>query len=129
MLTNDMTSLTNNMNGTTTSFGWNLTIYNMSSTVNREQYIGVVNFVYKDSPAAKAGLKRGDILLTLDGKIINSENYMNLYSNSTLTVTLGLLDPESYTIQDQNKEVSLTAVSMYENPVICDSIYEFNGKR
>lgn len=129
MLTNDMTSLTNNMNGTTTSFGWNLTIYNMSSTVNREQYIGVVNFVYKDSPAAKAGLKRGDILLTLDGKIINSENYMNLYSNSTLTVTLGLLDPESYTIQDQNKEVSLTAVSMYENPVICDSIYEFNGKK
>ncbi|WP_299173420.1 S41 family peptidase [uncultured Bacteroides sp.] len=129
MLTNDMTSLTNNMNGTTTSFGWNLSFYDMSDIVSREQYIGVVNFVYKDSPAAKAGLKRGDILLTLDGNIINSSNYQNLYYSNTLTVTLGLLEPESYTIHDQNKEVSLTAVSMYENPIICDSIYEFNGKK
>ncbi len=129
MLTNDITSVTSEMNGTTTSFGWNLTFYDMSNLVNREQYIGVVNFVYKDSPAAKAGLKRGDILLTLDGQIINSSNYQNLYYGNTLTVTLGRMDPESYTISDQNKEVSLTAVSMYENPVICDSIYEFNGKK
>lgn len=129
MLTNDMTSLTNNMNGITTSFGWNLSFYDMSDIVSREQYIGVVNFVYKDSPAAKAGLKRGDILLTLDGQTINSSNYQNLYYGNTLTVTLGLMDPESYTIHDQNKEVSLTAVSMYENPIICDSIYEFNGKK
>ena len=129
MLTNDMASLTNNMNGITTSFGWNLSFYDMSDIVSREQYIGVVNFVYKDSPAAKAGLKRGDILLTLDGQTINSSNYQNLYYGNTLTVTLGLMDPESYTIHDQNKEVSLTAVSMYENPVICDSIYEFNGKK
>lgn len=129
MLTNDITSVTSEMNGTTTSFGWNLTFYNMSKLENRERYVGVVNFVYKDSPAAKAGLKRGDILLTLDGQTINSSNYQNLYYGNTLTVTLGLMDPESYTIHDQNKEVSLTAVSMYENPVICDSIYEFNGKK
>lgn len=129
MLTNNLTSVTSEMNGITTSFGWNLTFYDMSKTENREQYVGVVNFVYKDSPAAKAGLKRGDILLTLDGHIINSSNYRNFYYGNTLTVTLGLMDPESYTIYDQNKEVSLTAVSMYENPIICDSIYEFNGKK
>lgn len=128
MLTNDMASFENEVNGTVTTFGWSLSLYDISSSEGEERYVGVVNYVYKDSPAAKAGLKRGDILLTLDGKIINSSNYLNLYNSSTLTVTLGLLESDNY-IHDQNKEVSLTAVSMYENPIICDSIYEFNGKK
>lgn len=128
MLTDDMTSFENEINGTVTTFGWNLSLYDISSSEGKERYIGVVNYVYKDSPAAQAGLKRGDILLTMDGNIINSSNYLNLYYGSTLTVTLGLLGSDNY-IHELNKEVSLTAVSMYENPVICDSIYEFNGKK
>lgn len=47
MLTDDMTSFENEINGTVTTFGWNLSLYDISSSEGKERYIGVVNYVYK----------------------------------------------------------------------------------
>lgn len=127
MLTDDMESFNANVGGVSTTFGWNLTIYllNQEST----QCIGVVNFVHRDTPAARAGLKRGDIIIGLNGTDLTTGNYLDLYHVPSLTVSLGRLDMENNIIVSQGKEVELTAVTTYEDPVLCDSVYEFGGKK
>ena len=59
-------------------FGYNLNFWEDGGYI-----IAEVNFVYSNSPAAKAGLKRGDIITRMNGKKITTENYTDLYYNST----------------------------------------------
>lgn len=64
MLTDDMASFNSSVEGVSTTFGWNLTFYPVNKEKN--QYVAVVNFVHEGSPAAKAGFKRGDIILSIN---------------------------------------------------------------
>ena len=125
MLTDDMASFNSSVEGVSTTFGWNLTFYPVNKEKN--QYVAVVNFVHEGTPAAKAEFKRGDIILSINDEKITPDNYTDLYYKPTLKVSLGEL--QESTIVSQNKSIELTAVNMYENPIICDSVYEFNGKK
>ena len=127
MMTNDMESFTSSVGGVSTTFGWNLTVYLLSE--NSNECIGVVNYVSAGSPAEQAGLKRGDILWSINGKSITTENYLDLYYAPSIDVTLAYVDWENNTIGDSGKTIELTAVTMYENPILCDTVYEFNGKK
>lgn len=90
MMTNDMDSFTSSVGGVSTTFGWNLTVYLISETSN--ECIGVVNYVSAGSPAEKAGLKRGDVLWSINGKSITTDNYLDLYYASSLTASLAYID-------------------------------------
>lgn len=125
MLTDDMASFNSSVEGVSTTFGWNLTFYPVNKEKN--QYVAVVNFVHEGTPAAKAEFKRGDIILSINDEKITPDNYTDLYYKPTLKVSLGKL--QENIIVSQNKSIELTAVNMYENPIICDSVYEFNGKK
>lgn len=125
MLTDDMASFNSSVEGVSTTFGWNLTFYPVNKEKN--QYAAAVNFVHEGTPAAKAEFKRGDIILSINDEKITPDNYADLYYKPTLKVSLGELQEDI--IVSQNKSIELTAVNMYENPIICDSVYEFNGKK
>lgn len=128
MMTDDMNSFTSSVGGVSTTFGWNLTVYLLNE--NSDRCIGVVNYVSAGSPAEKAGLKRGDVIGWMNGKDITTENYSDLAYASSLTITLASVNVgESNTIAPLDKEIELTAVTMYENPILCDTVYEFNGKK
>ena len=119
MMTDDMDSFTSSVGGVSTTFGWNLTVYLVSDD---NQCIGVINYVSAGSPAEKAGLKRGDILLWINGQNITTDNYQELYYASSLTVALAEIDWESNSITASGKEVELTATTLYENPILCDTV-------
>lgn len=127
MMTDDMSSFVSSVGGVSTTFGWSLTVYLVDQKT--KQCIAVVNFVHDDTPAARAGLKRGDILLSIDGQPLTADNYLNLYYNTHLSASLGRYDAAENTIYDLGKSVELTAENMYEDPVLCDSVYEFSGKK
>ena len=80
----------------------------------------VVEYTYADSPARKAGLERGDEIITIDGEILTPDNYgshvSKFYYNSS--IQLGLSD---------GRTVQLEAADMYENPVHTVSTFERNG--
>lgn len=127
MMTNDVEAFNNSVEGISTTFGWNLTVYRLYE--NSNQCVGVINYVSAGSPAEQAGLKRGDIIGQLNGENITTENYLELIYASSLTIELITIDRENQSIKPSGEEVELNAITMYENPILCDSIYEFNGKK
>jgi C-terminal processing protease CtpA/Prc len=83
----------------------------------------VVTYVCAGSPAAEAGLDRGDVVLAVDGHEMKPDNYRELVVDGILgggTVTLGL---------QGGKTVTMTAVDMYENPVHTVRILQRPGGR
>ncbi len=112
--------------GVSTTFGYSLAFGRFSNAP--DQYFAVVQFVYPNSPAQKAGLKRGDFLLTLGGANLNEENYTQLYYGSNITVGLGVLN-EDGSIALSGNSVTMTAVQMYEDPVVAYRVIEAGDKK
>ena len=109
MLTDDFASLTGDVSGHTRTLGMDFQLYYADKAHTR--VCAVVTYVCVGSPAAEAGLGRGDVVLTVDGQEMKPDNYRELVMDGILgggTVTLGL---------QGGKTVTMTAVDMYENPV------------
>lgn len=88
--------------------------------------IGVlVLMVYPESPAAKAGLKRGSIILKVNGKDIQytNEEYNTLRSSASLDLTV--YDPET----KATEEVKMASTSMYLDPVLFEKVFDCGGKK
>lgn len=106
--------------GTQKSFG--LDISATWADESQTRVAGIVNYTYADSPAQKAGLKRGDIILMVDGSELTKDNYQQelgkLYSASQ--VRLGL---------QSGRDVDLAAVTMYMNPVHTVKTLQYEGRK
>lgn len=125
MLTNNMDEFTSSVQGVSTTYGYTPIVYYITADSN--DLIAVVAYVSKDSPAEKAGLKRGDIIYQIDGKTLNVDNYMDLYYSSNITLSFAKLN--GLEVIPTDKKVSMSAIEMYENPILCDTVYNFNGKK
>ena len=109
MLTDDFSSLQGGVSGHTRTLGMDFQLYYADKAQTR--VCAVVTYTFAGSPAETAGLRRGDVILTLDGQAMTADNYQALVRDVLLgggTVKMGLKDGRS---------VTATAVDMYENPV------------
>ena len=86
-----------------------------------------VTYTYPDSPAANAGLKRGDAIVTVNGTTMTLDNYDRLYRElyPGENLTVGVADEKTGTI----KTVTLTARKMYENPVLLSKVFDCGDKK
>lgn len=126
-LTDDAQAMFNSYNGVQTSYGYSLAIGQFSNTTD---YFAVVQFVYPNSPASKAGIKRGDIILAIDGQDITEENYLNLYYSSQIKLQFGIYDPQKNAVMpDVRDEVSMMASELSIDPVNASTIIEENGHK
>ncbi len=112
-LTDDASGLTSNFAGEGTSFGYSLGVYLFSHTST--QCYAVVQFVYPGTPAEKAGIKRGDLILQINGKEITTSNYTDLFYTSS--ISLGMASLNGNTISLNGTKIPLTASTMYQEPV------------
>lgn len=110
--------------GVSTTFGYSLAFGRFSNA--QDQYFAIVQYVYPNSPAQAAGLKRGDFLLTLNGSNLNSSNYTQLYYGSTITVGIGGINGDG-AVGLSGKTVTMTAVKMYEDPVVDYKVFDVGG--
>ena len=111
--------------GISTTYGCDIMLMRLDKT-----YIcAVVTIVYKDSPAAKAGLKRGDIIIRINGKPMTNNDYYALATEEFLyssSCSITLMDPAT---GNPGSPISMTAVKMYEDPVVCHSVFQVGGKK
>lgn len=82
---------------------------------------GFVRYVYKGSPAEKAGIKRGDLFMKVNGIQLTVNNYQTLlFTNATYTLSMASIIGNTISLND--KTVSMTAVTMQENPIQLDTV-------
>ncbi len=122
-LTDDVKAMEESFSGEDTTFGYSLIFY-YSEILG---YFAVVRYTYPDSPAEKAGLKRGDIILRINGNDINQSNYLKLYYSTALELSLGKFEQDSLILS--GRTVSMTAVKTYLSPVIVDKIVDIEGNK
>lgn len=121
MVTDDTDELQNSFDGISKIFGIS---YSISYIDNTNTSVGLfLNYVVNGSPAANAGLKRGDIILKANGTQLTRDNYSSLLSGSeTLTFTLGTVNGS--TISAGSTTLSVTKAVVTENPVAFSTVID-----
>lgn len=116
----DYTAFESTITGNGETFGLDFTLYYVDAA--HVQLCAVVRYTYENSPAQLAGLKRGDVILTINGETITIDNYSVVASKllGDGALTLGLADGR--TIRLQSKQ-------MYENPVHTTATLDYGGKK
>lgn len=121
MLTDDIESMKKSTAGVSTTYGFDFKLYYKDSS--QKELCMVVTVVYPGGPAEKAGFKRSDIITRIGGKAITLDNY------TTLIYDGFLYTPKCTLTDSAGKTYDLTAVEMYENPVLLAKVFEFGGKK
>jgi len=123
-LTDDYAALMDEFAGTPTSMG----IGSIPGRIGTsDTVIIIVTYVYSGSPADRAGIKRGDIIVKIDGQEMDTSNYYSLFNQESYSVNLG-----SYyngTISSFSNSISLATETIDSNPVVFDTIFQFNNTK
>ncbi len=98
-ITDDYASLQAEYDGVPVTMGFDVTPVLYSDNV---RIFMVVNYVYPGSPAAAAGLKRGDIFVKVDGQLLTRDNYADVYSKDSYSI-------EMATVTANENEVHIVA--------------------
>ena len=120
-LTDDFESFSSSVAGVSTTYGCALTLYYTDSS--KKYVCAVVRYTSADSPARKAGLKRGDVIMKIGGKSIPTENYLDMLYDEFLHA------PSCSLTLSTGATVSMTAVRMYEDPVLLYKVFDCGAKK
>jgi len=109
-------------------FKWgNIKDFNPNYSGASSDIFVVVMYVLKDSPADRAGLKRGDFFTKVDDIQLTESNWQNfLYDKKSYTLTMADMDA-NYVITENGNKYSMTAEIIQENPVYLDTILNVDG--
>jgi C-terminal processing protease CtpA/Prc len=109
---------------TTLGFGIMLHYTILSSGSQDNTYYFVVDHVYPSSPAAEAGIERGDLITMVNDGYITSNNYSTLFNsiqaNTKQSVTLALYRQTT----KESREVELTKGQYDKSPVAHSEVIE-----
>lgn len=117
--------LTASLNGINKVFGMKYSTYYLD---NNQKNVGFfVTYVIKGSPAEKAGLKRGDIILTINGTQLDVDNYRTLPTVETATFGLGKVSNGVFSLSGST--VQVTKAEVQDNPVHYWTVIEKGNKK
>jgi len=124
-ITDDVVALENYFAGIIKSKGYSLQLYYLQQGSN--QVIGIIEYVYRNSPASNAGLKRGDIIYLINGEQITDANFQRLLNLDNITITLGWMDSERR-LHALLPSIDISAVeNLVHHPVVASTIIETTG--
>lgn len=125
-ITDDYTSLQAGYDGEPVTMGYDPTFYTFS---DGKSVFMVVNYVYPQSAAADAGLKRGDIILSINQTDLDTSNYYDLFSGKVYSVQLGeaVSQGQGITIYQTDVSLDLTARITVTDPAISYRVIDTLG--
>lgn len=122
-ITSDYSSLKAELEGKPLTMGYQPSFF----LVGDNKIVIVVKYVYPGSAADDEGLKRGDIILSIDDTRLDRSNYYDLYSGDNYTVQLGRL--EGNTLVPTGESKSLQARVTITDPLIYHSVIDMDGHK
>jgi carboxyl-terminal processing protease len=90
-----------------------------------QQVLIIVEFVYQGSPADRAGIKRGDLILTINGEYLNIDNCYELFSQPTINIGKGIISGNSFI--PTGESFSLVSEVIEADPLIYHDVMDING--
>lgn len=111
--------------GSEVGMGYKIIFYRISESQNK--VVGMIRYVYSGSPAAKAGLRRGDMIVKNNGEWITTDNYRKIYSDATVKLNTGTIASSNIYVYEDVFE--LTATSIEINPIQLDTVLQVEGRK
>jgi len=93
--------------------------------ISDTEVISIVEYVTPGTQAADSGIVRGDIIITIDGKSLNKDNYFDLYYQTTSTFGFGTWN--GVDVVPNGKEITLSATELNLNPFVHHEIIDYQG--
>jgi len=124
----DYQELINSLNGVTLESGYEFILFRESQ--NSDNVIAEITYIKKNSPAESAGLRRGDIIRTINGQQMTADNFQEVLDDISSTHTVNFLrfNEEAEIFEDQG-EVELDAIQLAEDPNFLDTIYTVDDQK
>tara|TARA_R110002020_G_scaffold441538_4_gene652434 strand:+ start:2688 stop:4091 length:1404 start_codon:yes stop_codon:yes gene_type:complete len=123
----DYQELVNALQGITLEAGYEFKLYRMQ---NSDNVYAEVLYVKKDSPASQTDLKRGDLIIAINGKEMDINNYRTILNE---TETVHTISPLRFSEEDEGyvkmEDISLTPVQLSEDPNFLDTVYTINNEK
>ncbi len=94
---------------------------------SEEDVFFLVVFVYPDGNAYKAGLRRGDLILKVNGSKITKDNYKEMFNNDNLKLSIGKM--ENKKVVDLQKTVSVVKIEQDFSPIIKHKVITKNNRK
>jgi carboxyl-terminal processing protease len=120
--------LLNSLQGVTKEAGYEFTLYRSSQTNNN--VLAQIAYIKPNSPAANAGLMRGDLIDQINNEQLTLDNYLTLLDQINLNHSITY---RAYTASTNSvsapKTISLTVVEYAENPNFLDKIIIVNNRK
>jgi len=123
-INDDFESFLAELNGTPTSKGFSPAFGRFRDS---DRVFIAVEYVIPGTPADEAGLKRGDIILSIDGQDLDLNNYIELYSRTGFTAGLGSYDGENFA--STGETVEMTSEVIVSSPVIHSEVIDYQDKK
>ena len=121
-VTDDYKTVLDGLSGSRKTTGFRLKLFQYEAS---ENLFGVIEYVYSGGPANLAGIKRGDVLLKINGQALTKTNYQDLLSSEAMQ--LGLGEMVNNTIVDSGKTVGIAQTEMTIHPVLQSKVISRNS--
>lgn len=120
--------LIKSLDGINMEGGFEYVLYRESN--QSDNVVAQIVYVKPNSPAAAAGLKRGDVITRINGTTMTTSNYRDqierLKQNHTLTYRPLIVEEERF---DSEKTANLTVVEYSENPNHLSRVIDVEGRK
>lgn len=123
-ITDDFESFRAELSGTPLSMGYSPAFGRFSDS---DGVFIMVEYVIPNTPASRAGLERGDIIISIDNAELDTSNFRGLYSQNSYTA--GLAEYNGSNINSTGETVELTAEVITSRPVIHREIINYQNKK
>lgn len=117
-ISSDADATLGNFQGQYTDFGWEFLLSFLSS--NKDTVVAIISYVYDDSPAAAAGVKRGDVVFAVDGTVMTAANFRTLFSSASSG------NFSAFRVEDKQLNTvsyAMTAAQITKNPVAVTNVF------
>lgn len=111
------------------SYGFDFAVTRLQTKAGEEYNIAVVIYVLPQSPAAEAGLRRGDWILGVNGELGSIQDYASLRSGGKTTLYIAAYDTEKQVFKEARRLQLAASRAVEDTPFLKDSVYQVGGKK
>jgi len=127
-ITDNIADWENSLQGIEKTFGYSLAFgqFVNASGLPTGEYFAIVEYVYPNTAATRAGIDRGSIITQINGSSITKDNYISLLNGEKIKITKGELTSSGIANTDT---VSMTSEVLNLDPVILYKVIETEGHK